>query len=128
MDFSHEWLYGGQVLLVELNVPPTTYADITILSRHISELMQSAEPTRVHVLVDTHEQKLQVTFGMAARANFIRHPKLGWFILVAPVDAFQRMIAGFLTRMNQINHRQFSTREQAIAFLDEQVLTATQSP
>ena len=117
MQLDIKWCIEHKVILVTLLHPPTSDEDMVYLSDQLIHFFESAEFDKVHVLVDTHKLNGSIKIRLVSQAKFLRHRKLGWFIVIAKFGSLQRFVAQGVTRLMTISHRQCESIDEAIAFL-----------
>ena len=50
---------------------------------------------------------------------FLKHPKLGWFIVFGNKIPKLRLLRNIIMQMSQVRHRNFETREETLEFLQK---------
>lgn len=113
-----EWLVENKVIIGKPEGDPSP-DDLQKASDTYRTLLDASDAPLVHVLVD--ESKLD-TLPVSMKVltdnlDFLKHPRLGWFILFGNNDPMKKFVSATLSGMTKIRNRRFATFEESIEFL-----------
>lgn len=113
-----EWLIENKIILGKPEGDPSP-EDLKQASETYQKLLDSSDAPLVHVLVDESKlETLPVSISvLAEKLDFLKHPRLGWFILYGNEDAMKNFVSSMLTGINKVRHRRFLTLEDSLEFL-----------
>ncbi len=113
-----EWLIENKIILGKPEGDPSP-EDLKQASETYQKLLDSSDAPLVHVLVDESKlETLPVSISvLAEKLDFLKHPRLGWFILYGNEDAMKNFVSSMLTGINKVRHRRFHTLEDSLEFL-----------
>lgn len=113
-----EWLIENKVIIGKPEGDPSP-DDLTLASETYRVLIDQSDAPLVHVLVD--ESKLD-TLPVSLKVlvdtlDFLKHPRLGWFILYGNDDQMKKFVSSTLTGITKVRHRRFATLKESLEFL-----------
>jgi len=113
-----EWLVENKIIIGKPEGDPSP-EDLKQASETYHILLDSSDAPLVHVLVDESKlETLPVSISvLAEKLDFLKHPRLGWFILYGNEDAMKNFVSSMLTGINKVRHRRFLTLEDSLEFL-----------
>ncbi len=113
-----EWLIENKIILGKPEGDPSP-EDLKQASETYQILLDSSDAPLVHVLVDESKlETLPVSISvLAEKLDFLKHPRLGWFILYGNEDAMKNFVSSMLTGIHKVRHRRFLTLEDSLEFL-----------
>ena len=117
---SHEisWLVPNKVVNMYVN-GEMTLESLAAFSQDVIRYIEASDAPLVHLLID--ERDMGGFPGQIKRvldtAEFLRHPRLGWFVIYGTDNKILKFISYMVAQVVQIRHRRFVTQAEAIAFL-----------
>jgi hypothetical protein len=120
MAFSVEWLVEGRVILASVSGDADAEMGDRVTNALV-EFLDHGKSPQVHLVFDASAlEKYLVSFVDTAKLTnrYIRHPLLGWFILISTNKIINFLGAAVMSTM-KVRFRVVGSREEAIAFLRE---------
>ena len=118
MSYEIGWLVEEKV--IELHVSGDIASEILFAaSRDIIVLMDSSTAPLVHLIVNETDMgnfPKQIKNVMDA-AEFINHPKMGWFLIYGNDSPFLNFLSPMVARVARLRHRRFQNGADAYNFL-----------
>ena len=113
-----EWLIENRVIIGKPEGNPSPEV-LELASETYRTLIDQSDAPLVHVLVDESDlDTLPVSLKVLVDTlDFLKHPRLGWFILYGNDDLMKNFVSSTLTGITQVRHRRFSTLEESLRFL-----------
>jgi len=118
MAYEISWLVENRIIHVAIN------GDITVdvlnaMTDDVVRLLDGTNTTHIHLLINDKQIKVvpKQILKMLNTSRSLRHPRLGWLIIYGTDNKLFRFLTQMLSRMINLKHRRFLTREEAIAFL-----------
>ncbi len=113
-----EWLVENRIIIGKPEGDPSP-EDLKQASETYQILLDSSDAPLVHVLVDESKlETLPVSISvLAEKLDFLKHPRLGWFILYGNDDAMKNFVSSMLTGISKVRHRRFANLQDSLEFL-----------
>ena len=113
-----DWLIENKVVLGKPEGDPSP-DDLEQASATYRTLFDASSAPLIHVLVDESKlETLPVSMKVLADTlDFLKHPRMGWFILFGNDDPMKNFVSSTVTGVNQVRHRRFATIEESLEFL-----------
>lgn len=113
-----EWLVENKIIIGKPEGDPSP-DDLKQASETYQILLDSSDAPLVHVLVDESKlETLPVSISvLAEKLDFLKHPRLGWFILYGNDDAMKNFVSSMLTGISKVRHRRFANLQDSLEFL-----------
>lgn len=113
-----EWLVENKVIIGKPEGNPAP-DELQQASDTYRILLDASDAPLVHVLVDEGKlDTLPVSLKVLVdNLDFLKHPRLGWFILYDNDDQMKKFVSSTLTGITKVRHRRFKTLEDSLEFL-----------
>jgi hypothetical protein len=113
-----EWLVENKVIIGKPEGNPSP-DELQQASDTYQILLDASDALLVHVLVDESKlDTLPVSLKVLVDAlDFLKHARLGWFILYGNDDQMKKFVSSTLTGITKVRHRRFATLEESLEFL-----------
>lgn len=110
MAIENRWLISGRIIHMDL-IGDLTVGNIKAGSQSVIDLLESSEYDTIHIIGnDSQMGKIPVSLRLFSEAaDFMRHPKLGWFILYPSDNQFTKFMGIIMSSMTNVNHCQYPT-------------------
>jgi hypothetical protein len=117
---SHEisWLIPNKVINLHV-IGDISLESLATFSQDIIQHIEASDAPLVHLLADERDMggfPSQIKRVLDAAA-FLRHPRLGWFVIYGTDNKVLKFISYMVAQVTQIRHRRFVTQAEAFAFL-----------
>jgi hypothetical protein len=125
MPYTIDWLYPNRVLIIKM-IGSADIEDAAKLNEILLGHLEQAT-VHLHMLLDFTEMTSFPLNVHKARGTqeYMKHPKFGWLIAYGSRNPVVKMLAAIVTQISNIRWRLFDTHAEAIAFLEEYVLSGT---
>lgn len=112
------WLIENKVILANPQGSPQV-DELSLASETLQAFIDESDAPLVHILIDESRLKsMPVSLKILTDAfGFLKHPRLGWFIIYGNDDRMKKFISSMLTGMTKVRHRRFDTLEESLQFL-----------
>jgi len=114
---EYKWLTKGHIVIFsgDGNI---TKEDIEKESGILTDFFDKGSHDFVHVIGDDRNLSEFPPLNVLLSAEWIKHNKLGYFIIVGMSDAISRMKSSMAASKNQIRFRLVDTMEEALEILE----------
>jgi len=118
MPVQSRWLVEGQVIYTEL-VGDLTLEDIQAGSQGVIDLLEASNLDTVHLVGDQSKMgDIPVSLKLFNdAAEFMRHDKMGWFMMYPSENKFAKFIASMISSLTKVQHRQCVSLEECLTTL-----------
>jgi len=112
------WLIENKIVLANPEGSPLV-DELMLASETLQTFIDESDAPLVHILIDESKlQSMPVSLKVLTDAfGFLKHPRLGWFIIYGNDDRMKKFISSMLTGITKVRHRRFDTIEESLQFL-----------
>jgi hypothetical protein len=118
MNYEISWLLKGRIVLHQTFALPTQ-DDVAQMDEQFLDYLEQAEAPLLHFIYDMSAQDKVPDLKTMANMEFTRHPAMGWAIVIGTVNPMTKFLITTVSQINKTRFRMFTTREEALAFLQE---------
>ncbi len=116
MPYQIEWLVPQRVISITFDKILTS-AELASYDEDICQLLDTGAPQQIHLITNLEHLSQFPTLKQAQQLKFVKHPNLGWSIIVGNKSTLLRAIITLVTTLFGNRLQWCNNHEQAIAFL-----------
>ena len=118
MAYEISWLVENQVIHVAIS-GDVTIDSLEAMTTEVVRLIDGSNTPCVHLLINDEYVKNipKQILKLLNTSQSLWHPRRGWLIIYGTDNKLFRFLTQMLSRMINLKHRRFVTREEAFAFL-----------
>lgn len=111
------WYKPGKVILIK-TPRAVSDADVRALDPILYRYLSSSEEHPIHLIIDDSEMESMASVEAYKSLQALKHPKMGWIVVVGLHNKVFRMMYAILCHMKNIPVYMAETLDEAIQFIE----------